>query len=69
MRLMEVLRLRVKDVDFGRNEIIIQGGKGEKDRVTVLPQSVVDNLRRHLARVRILFKEDFAKGFGEVYLP
>ena len=66
---MEVLRLRVKDVDLERNEIIIQGGKGEKDRVTVLPQSVVDNLRRHLARVRILFKEDFAKGFGEVYLP
>lgn len=69
MRLMEVLRLRVKDVDFERNEIIIRDGKGEKDRVTMLPQSIVESLRRHLERVRLLHEEDSVRGFGEVYLP
>jgi integrase len=69
MRLMEVLRLRVKDVDFARNEIIVRDGKGEKDRRTMLPQSIVEDLRRHLERVRLLHQEDSAKGFGKVYLP
>ena len=54
LRLMEALRLRVKDVDFSRNELLIRDGKGQKDRVTVLPVSVIEPLRRHVARVRVL---------------
>jgi integron integrase len=69
MRLMEVLRLRVKDIDFARNEITIRDGKGEKDRVTMLPQTVLETLNRHLERIKILHREDSAKGFGEVWLP
>lgn len=69
MRLMECLRLRIKDVDFARNEILIRDGKGMKDRVTMLPASVAEPLKQHLARVRALHGEDLARGFGEVFLP
>jgi len=69
LRLMEALRLRVKDVDFSRNELLIRDGKGQKDRVTVLPVSVIEPLRRHLARVRILHQQALADGGGDVYLP
>lgn len=69
MRLMEMVRLRVKDVDFGRKEIVVREGKGNKDRVTMLPQSVADELRRHLADVRVIHRQDCANGHGEVYLP
>jgi integron integrase len=69
MRLMEVLRLRVKDIDFGRNEITVRDGKSEKDRITMLPQMLVEDLRRHLERVKILHSEDIAKGRGDVWLP
>lgn len=54
MRLMECLRLRVKDVDFARNEITIRGGKGAKDWLTVLPKSLVDPLQREIERERML---------------
>jgi len=69
MRLLECLRLRIKDVDFGRREIVIHDGKGEKDRVTVLPESVAGDLKRHLERVRAWHEQDLALGFGQVYLP
>ncbi|MBX3671105.1 MAG: integron integrase, partial [Rhodocyclaceae bacterium] len=69
MRLMECLRLRVKDVDFARLEIVVRDGKGEKDRVTMLPASLVAPLEEHLVRVRALHEDDLAAGSGEVYLP
>lgn len=63
------VRLRVKDVDFARGEIIIREGKGFKDRVTMLPASLESPLRQHLARVKALHESDLNAGFGEVYLP
>lgn len=69
MRLLECLRLRVKDVDFGRNEIIIHDGKGFKDRVTMLPESLTPALQLHLERVRAKHQKDLAEGFGRVSLP
>ena len=69
MRVLECARLRVKDIDFARNEIVIRDGKGSKDRVTVLPQSTVPALRRQLARVKALHNDDLARGLGEVFLP
>ena len=65
LRLMECLRLRVKDVDFGRGEVIVREGKGAKDRVTMLPSAIVSRLTAHLERVRTLH----AAGFGRVGLP
>ncbi len=69
LRLMEGVRLRVKDVDFSRKEIIIRDGKGQKDRVTVMPTSLVSLLRQHIARVRAIHQFELAEGRGDVYLP
>lgn len=69
LRLMECLRLRVKDVDFARKEILVRDGKGFKDRVTMLPVALVEPLRAHLERVCELHRQDIAEGFGAVYLP
>ena len=69
MRLLECLRLRVKDVEFARREIIIREGKGNKDRVTVLPENVLLNLQSHLQSVKVLHDKDLAAGFGQVDLP
>ena len=69
MRLMECLRLRAKDVDFDRGEILVRDGKGFKDRVTMLPATVSVPLAEHLSRVRALHDRDLAGGGGEVYLP
>lgn len=69
MRIMEVLRLRVKDVDFARREILVREGKGFKDRVTMLPVSLVDALKSHLIKVQALHKEDLSAGHGEVFMP
>ncbi len=69
MRLMEAVRLRVKDVDFARREILVREGKGFKDRVTMLPEAVVAALKAHLEKVKVLHAEDLAQGYGEVYLP
>ncbi|HTN93881.1 MAG TPA: integron integrase [Gallionella sp.] len=69
MRLMEAVRLRVKDVDFARCEILVREGKGFKDRVTMLPEAVIEPLKAHLAKVKALHREDLAAGFGEVYMP
>ena len=69
MRLMEAVRLRVKDVEFARREIVVREGKGFKDRVTMLPEAVIASLKLHLAKAKALHDEDLAQGFGEVYLP
>ena len=69
LRLLELLRLRVQDVDFERNQIIVRSGKGDKDRITVLPDKLKLELQRHLERVRLLWAADVREGFGEVYLP
>ncbi|GHU36637.1 integron integrase [Betaproteobacteria bacterium] len=69
MRLMECMRLRVKDVDFERAEILIRDGKGGKDRVTMLPQTLLAPLQVHLQARRQLYEEDSAKGMAGVYLP
>lgn len=69
MRIMECVRLRVKDVDFDRHEILIRDGKGGKDRVTMLPVSVVTLLQLHLQKRQALFEDDQRQGKAEVYLP
>lgn len=69
LRLMECLRLRVKDVDFSRNEITVRDGKGGKDRRTVLPKSLVEPLQREVERARALHAADLQAGFGAVHLP
>ncbi len=69
LRLLEALRLRVKDIEFERREIVVREGKGNKDRVTVLPENVMVPLQAHLDRVKVLHDNDLAKGYGEVYLP
>jgi integron integrase len=69
MRIMECLRLRVKDLDFERYEIVVREGKGAKDRVTMLPQSLAPPIREHLLRVKELHDIDLRDGFGEVYMP
>lgn len=69
MRIMECLRLRVQDVDMQRKEILIRDGKGAKDRVTMLPASLLLPLQAHLDKVRALHQGDLAEGFGAVYLP
>jgi integron integrase len=69
MRLMECLQLRVKDIDFGNNQIVVRDGKGMKDRVTVLPQTIKTALEQHIERVKLLHKDDISKGHGRVYLP
>ncbi len=69
MRLMECVRLRAKDVDFTYNQITVREGKGAKDRVTVLPRSLVKPLREQLKHARSIHQQDLAEGYGEVYLP
>jgi integron integrase len=69
MRLMECLRLRVKDVDFARNQIVVREGKGDKDRITMLPDRLKAELQTHLERVKLRYETDMAEGFGRVYLP
>ncbi len=66
---MECLRLRVKDLDFDNRQIIVRAGKGEKDRVTVLPESLIRDLKNHLEMVATVHKKDLREGFGAVYLP
>src|SRR5207247_6617622 len=69
MRLMEGVRLRVKDVDLERREVIVRHGKGGRDRMTVLPEALVEPLRSHLARVREWFLGDRARAVAGVELP
>jgi len=69
LRLMECLRLRVKDLDFTYGQLTIRDGKGEKDRVTMLPGRSLQPLKRHLQKVKVLHEEDLAADYGEVFLP
>ena len=69
LRLMECLRLRVKDIDFENNQILVRDAKGMKDRITVLPDTLKSSLREHLERVKLVHQNDVAKGYGRVYLP
>jgi integron integrase len=69
LRLMECVRLRVKDIDFGNCQILVRDGKGEQNRVTVLPDSLIAPLQEHLQRVKRLHERDLARGYGSVYLP
>jgi integron integrase len=69
LRVMECVRLRVKDVDFGYRQIVVRDGKGQKDRVTMLPEIITDTLQRHLLKVKSFHDMDLKAGFGAVYLP
>ncbi len=69
LRLMECVRLRIKDLDFSYRQVTVHDGKGERDRRTVLPGRLVAPLREHLTRVRVLHEGDLSKGHGRVYLP
>jgi integron integrase len=69
IRLMECIRLRIQDVDFGQGQLFVRGGKGGKDRTTFLPKMIRDELRQHIERVKQLHRDDLDEGFGEVYLP
>jgi len=69
LRLMECLRLRVKDIDFGNRQIIVRDGKGEDDRFTPLPDSIIPDLQFHLQAVQLIHQKDLKDGFGEIYLP
>ena len=69
MRLLECVRLRIKDIDFDYRQIVIRDAKGGKDRIVPLPDLLPEGLMTHLTRVRELFEEDRAQGFGEVFLP
>lgn len=69
MRLMECIRLRVKDIDFAMNQIMVRDGKGKIDRITILPESVIPDLQTHLKRVKTIHENDLSRGYGRVYLP
>lgn len=69
LRLTEALHLRVKDVDFETNVITVRDGKGAKDRTTLLPGLIKEELKQHLRKVRFTHNEDLKRGFGEVWLP
>ena len=69
LRLMECVRLRVKDVDFGYKQITVRDSKGQKNRVTMLPRALVEPLKQQMEKAKILHEQDLKAGFGEVYLP
>ena len=69
LRLMECLRLRVQDIDFSRNEILVRDGKGAKDRITMLPEPPKVPLQDHLKQIKALHQQDVAEGWGRVLLP
>jgi site-specific recombinase XerD len=69
LRLMECVRLWVKDLDFAYHQLTVGAGKGAQDRVTMLPHVLQEPLQRHLAKVKLVHEEDLLEGYGEVYLP
>ena len=69
LRLMECLRLRVQDIDFSRNEIMVRDGKGAKDRITMLPELIKKPLQDHLRDVKAIHEKDLAEGWGRVLMP
>ncbi len=68
LRLMECVRLRVKDVDFSQRQILVRDGKGQKDRITMLPDRFADALKEHLGRVKAVYEQHFAQGTASVYI-
>jgi integron integrase len=68
IRLMECVRLRVKDIDFTRHQIMVRDGKGQKDRVTMLPERFAAPLQEHLPRVKVTYEQDLAQGTADVYI-
>jgi integrase len=68
-RVMECLRLRVKDIDFENGQGLVRDAKGMKDRITVLPDNLKPLLREHVERVKLIHQGDLAEGYGRVYLP
>ena len=69
LRVMETMRLRVKDIDFDNRQIIVRDGKGENDRFTILPESLIQSLHLHLEHVKFIHQKDLSDGFGAVFLP
>lgn len=69
LRLLEALQMRVQDIDFESTQLTVRDGKGQKDRVTVLPQTLVRPLQEHLERVQAWHRQDLAEGYGRVWLP
>ncbi len=69
LRVMECMRLRIKDIDFDNHQIVVRDGKGENDRFTILPDALIEPLRLHLRYVKSLHEKDLADGYGSVYLP
>jgi len=69
LRLMETVRLRVKDLDFAQHQVTVRDGKGMKDRITVLPDTLVIPLQEHLRRVKLIHEQYLNQGYGSVYLP
>ncbi|HEX9654520.1 MAG TPA: tyrosine-type recombinase/integrase [bacterium] len=69
LRLIECLRLRVKDIDFASKKLTVREGKGMKDRLTMLPGSAVTPLQEHLVRVKEQHEQDLRGGYGTVYMP
>jgi len=69
LRVSELIRLRIKDVDFDNRYVVVRAGKGDKDRRTLLPESLVDMLSAHISRLKVLFQEDQQSGLAGVYLP
>lgn len=69
LRLMEAVKLRVKDIDFGSGLIFVRDGKGAKDRTTVLPEKIRKQLMVHLEKIKALHEKDLMAGYGKVYLP
>jgi integrase len=69
LRLLECLRLRVQDIDFSRNEILVRAGKGGKDRLTMIPKSLKTPLQQQLNKVKLIHERDLAEGWGRVQMP
>ncbi len=69
LRLMECIRLRVQDIDFGQNLIFVRGGKGGKDRTTILPKNIHEEILKQITAVKSLHHQELEEGFGEVYIP
>jgi len=69
LRIMECLRLRVQDIDFSRSEITVRGGKGAKDRITMLPETLKAPLQDHLRKVKAIHERDLSEGWGRVEMP
>jgi len=69
LRLSECLNVRVKDIDFDQHQIIVRSGKGEKDRTTILPKSLIPDLKKQIERVKRLHEQDLKAGFDSIYLP